>query len=65
MGNSHKKNSTPSTLYTDEELKNRLSGISYKVTQKHDTERPFTGEYTTYNKKGIYQCIVCNEDLFK
>ena len=47
-----------------EELKNKLSPISYAVTQENATERPFTGEYDTNFKPGIYVDIVSGEPLF-
>ena len=27
-------------------------------------DRPFTGEYLKLNDKGIYCCVVCNEEIF-
>lgn len=55
----------PKFLATKEELKARLSPIQYQVTQLKSTERPFTGEYNKFNKKGTYYCVVCDEELFK
>lgn len=48
-----------------EQLKARLSPIQYQVTQLKSTERPNSGEYNKFNKKGTYHCVVCNEELFK
>ena len=50
--------------FTTEELKSRLTQQQFAVTQKSGTERAFTGEYWNNHKKGIYKCVVCNEDLF-
>lgn len=50
--------------FSEEELKSRLTKQQYSVTQKSGTERAFTGEYWDNHKKGIYKCVVCNEDLF-
>lgn len=50
---------------TKEELKARLSPIQYQVTQLKSTERPNSGEYNKFNKKGTYKCVVCDEVLFK
>uniref|UniRef100_A0A7M5WX26 Peptide-methionine (R)-S-oxide reductase n=1 Tax=Clytia hemisphaerica TaxID=252671 RepID=A0A7M5WX26_9CNID len=50
--------------FTSEELKSRLTAQQFAVTQKSGTERAFTGEYWNNHKKGIYKCVVCNEDLF-
>ncbi|MFV0560671.1 MAG: peptide-methionine (R)-S-oxide reductase MsrB [Enterococcus sp.] len=49
---------------TDETLKEQLSDISYQVTQKNATERPFTGKYDDFYEKGIYVDIVSGEPLF-
>ena len=35
-----------------EDLKETLSPISYAVTQENATERPFTGKYDDFMKKG-------------
>ncbi len=49
---------------SDEELKKKLSKISYEVTQKNATERPFSSEYDKFDKKGIYVDIVSGKPLF-
>lgn len=55
-----KKYSKPS----DEVLKEKLTPIQYKVTQKDATERPFSSEYNDNDKEGIYVDIVSGEPLF-
>jgi peptide methionine sulfoxide reductase msrA/msrB len=50
--------------WTKEELKQRLSKIQYKVTQKDGTERPFNNEYWDNKKEGIYVDVVSGEPLF-
>lgn len=57
--------SKPKFCATKEELKARLSPIQYQVTQLKSTERPGSGEYNKFNKKGSYHCVVCDEELFK
>jgi peptide methionine sulfoxide reductase msrA/msrB len=47
-----------------EELKNRLTPLQYKVTQKEGTEPPFQNEYWDNKKEGIYVDIVSGEPLF-
>lgn len=47
-----------------EELKKKLSGIEYAVTQEDATEHPFTGKYDNHYEKGIYVDIVSGEALF-
>lgn len=49
---------------TDEELKNILTPIQYKVTQKDGTERAFDNEYFDNHEEGIYVDIVSGEPLF-
>ena len=47
------------------ELKRRLTPLQYNVTQKADTERPFTGAYWDNHDAGAYRCVVCGEVLFR
>lgn len=47
-----------------EELKKTLSEISYRVTQENATETPYTSDYNTNNKDGIYVDITTGEVLF-
>lgn len=49
---------------SDKELKEKLSDISYRVTQKNGTERPFSSEYDDFYQDGIYVDIVSGEALF-
>lgn len=46
------------------ELKQRLTKLQYKVTQKDATERPFNNEYWDNKKEGIYVDVVSGEPLF-
>ena len=50
---------------TDQEYKEELSEIAYRVTRQAATERPFTGEYWDHWHKGQYNCICCNTPLFQ
>lgn len=53
------------TAHFDEaELKRRLTPLQYAVTQKADTERPFTGAHWDNHEAGAYRCVVCGEVLF-
>ena len=49
---------------TDAELKERLSDIEYRVTQKNATETPYTGVYDDHYEEGIYVDVVSGEALF-
>lgn len=46
------------------DIKKKLSPVEYAVTQENATERPFTGKYDNFYKKGIYVDIVSGEPLF-
>jgi len=49
---------------SDQELRERLSPLQYKVTQKEGTEPPFHNEYWNNKEGGIYVDIVSGEPLF-
>lgn len=49
---------------SDEVLKEMLTDIQYQVTQKNDTEYPYTNEYANTFEKGIYVDVVTGEPLF-
>lgn len=46
------------------DLKEKLTPLQYKVTQKEGTESPFKNEYWDNKKEGIYVDIVSGEPLF-
>lgn len=49
---------------SEKELKEKLTPLQYKVTQKDDTERAFDNVYWNHKKQGIYVDIVSGEPLF-
>lgn len=49
---------------TEEELREKLSPLQYKVTQKNGTERPFDNEFWNNKEEGIYVDVVSGEPLF-
>lgn len=49
---------------TDEELRQRLTPLQYKVTQKEGTEPAFQNEYWDNKEQGIYVDVVSGEPLF-
>lgn len=49
---------------SDETLKEILTPLQYKVTQKNGTERAFNNEYWDNKAEGIYVDIVSGEPLF-
>jgi peptide methionine sulfoxide reductase msrA/msrB len=52
------------TKPSDEELRQQLTPMQYKVTQKDGTEPPFNNEYWNNKEAGIYVDIVSGEPLF-
>ena len=42
----------------------KLTPEQFQVTQNCGTEPPFSGKYYKHNEKGIYACVVCNNQLF-
>lgn len=60
----HNRTFSTDKMDTKEELRKRLTPMQFQVTQEAGTERPFTGKYNKFYEKGVYRCIVCNEDLF-
>jgi peptide methionine sulfoxide reductase msrA/msrB len=56
----HSKYKRPS----NEEIKNMLTPLQYKVTQEDDTESPFNNKYWDNTRDGIYVDIVSGEPLF-
>lgn len=49
---------------TEAEWKKTLTPIQYYVLRQKGTERPNTGEYNKFYKKGTYHCAGCNTPLF-
>lgn len=49
---------------TDQELKETLTELQYKVTQEEGTEKAFDNEYWDNHEDGIYVDIVTGEPLF-
>jgi len=49
---------------SDEDLKDSLTDIQYKVTQKNGTERSFNNPYWENHDAGIYVDVVSGEPLF-
>lgn len=47
-----------------DELKQKLSGLQFEVTQEEGTEKPFKNEYWDAHQRGIYVDVVSGEPLF-
>ena len=50
---------------SEDELKQKLSPLQYKVTQHEATERPFQNEYWNNHEAGIYVDVVSGEPLWQ
>lgn len=48
----------------EREIREKLSDISYKVTQEDATEKPHSSKFNNHNEEGIYVDIVSGEPLF-
>jgi peptide-methionine (R)-S-oxide reductase len=49
---------------TEQEYKEALSDIEYRVTREAATERPFSGKYWDHWDQGQYKCVCCGTPLF-
>jgi methionine-R-sulfoxide reductase len=47
-----------------DELKKKLDPQVYNVVVNKATETPGTGKYLNNHDKGVYQCVVCGQQLF-
>jgi len=52
------------TKPSDAELRQNLSSMQYRVTQREGTEPPFSNEYWNNKHAGIYVDVVTGEPLF-
>jgi peptide-methionine (R)-S-oxide reductase len=50
---------------SDEQWREELSAEEYAVLRQAGTERPFVGEYTDTETKGVYSCKACHAKLFE
>ena len=51
-------------IKTEEEWKDQLSELQYKVLRKKGTERAFSGAYWNKKEAGVYLCSACGLPLF-
>jgi len=52
------------TKKTDDEWKQQLDDVTYRVTRQHGTEAPFSGAYYENKDTGTYDCVCCHAPLF-
>jgi peptide-methionine (R)-S-oxide reductase len=53
----------PTVVKTDEEWREQLGELAYRVTRQHATERPFSHDNFA-NDAATYTCICCGAPLF-
>ena len=51
-------------IKTEDEWKNILSREQFDVLRLKGTERPFSGKFEKFDKKGTYLCAGCGNELF-
>jgi peptide-methionine (R)-S-oxide reductase len=49
---------------SEAEWRRELTPEQYRILREKATERPFTGEYNTEKRQGVYHCAACGEPLF-
>jgi peptide-methionine (R)-S-oxide reductase len=49
---------------TEDQWKQELTDEQYRTLRQGGTEAPFSGEYATSHKKGMYVCAACGNQLF-
>ncbi|WP_108508418.1 peptide-methionine (R)-S-oxide reductase MsrB [Polynucleobacter acidiphobus] len=49
---------------SDEQYRQELSDIEYRVTRQAATEPPFSGRYWDHWENGLYHCVCCGTPLF-
>ncbi len=49
---------------TRDDLRARLSGDQFRITQEAGTEPAFTGKYYAHKADGMYRCVCCGSELF-
>ena len=49
---------------SDEQYRQELSEIEYRVTRRAATEPPFSGRYWDHWENGLYRCVCCGTPLF-
>jgi peptide-methionine (R)-S-oxide reductase len=49
---------------SEDELRARLTDEQFRITQRKETERPFTGRYLNNKGEGVYACVACGTELF-
>ncbi|ASO21932.1 peptide-methionine (R)-S-oxide reductase [Actinoalloteichus hoggarensis] len=59
------RGATPKVVKSDEEWREELTPVEYRVLRQAGTEPAWTGEYTETKTKGVYLCRACGAELFR
>ena len=54
----------PKVVRPDAEWKQKLAPISFEVTRREGTERPYSGSTWDNHQHGFYRCICCDNAVF-
>lgn len=49
---------------SDDQWAKELTPEQFRVTRRHGTEAPFSGEYWDSKSPGVYRCVCCGTPLF-
>lgn len=50
---------------TEKEWRQELSEMQFYVLRQAGTERPYTGTYNSFKRKGTFLCAACNTPLYE
>ena len=51
-------------IFSDQQLKEKLTPEQYEICRNKGTEPPFSGEYLNTKSTGTYNCLCCGNALF-
>lgn len=49
---------------TEIQWREQLTDEQFRVCRQSGTEQPFSGEYTIFDREGVYHCVCCGQILF-
>ena len=51
-------------IKTEQEWRQQLTPMQYRIAREKGTEPPFTGAYVSEKSPGVYRCASCGLELF-